>query len=69
MSYKKIKFIKKDIRKYKTYEKYFKNVDLVFHLAALADVVPSIKNPEEYFSTNVDGTLNILRACRKHKVK
>ena len=33
-SYKKIKFIKKDIRKYKTYEKYFKNVDLVFHLAA-----------------------------------
>ncbi len=68
-SYKKIKFIKKDIRKYKTYEKYFKNVDLVFHLAALADVVPSIKNPEEYFSTNVDGTLNILKACRKHKVK
>ena len=68
-SFKRITFIKKDIRNFKTYEKYFKKVDLVFHLAAIADVVPSIKNPEEYFYTNVQGTLNVLKACRKHKVK
>ena len=68
-SIKKIKFIKKDIRNYQALEKYFKKVDIVFHLAALADIVPSIKNPEEYFSTNVQGTFNVLRACRKYKIK
>ncbi len=64
----KIKFIKKDIRNYKAINKYFKNIDCVFHLAALADIVPSIDNPDDYFSTNVTGTFNILKACRKYKV-
>ena len=41
-------------------DKYFKGIDVVFHLAALADIVPSINNPEKYFNTNVKGTLNIL---------
>ena len=36
--------------------------DWVFHLAALADIVPSIQHPEPYFRTNVDGTFNILTA-------
>lgn len=35
----------------------------VFHLAALADIVPSIQNPEGYFRANVDGTFNLLRAA------
>lgn len=66
---KKIKFFEKDIGEYKNISKYFKNVDVVFHLSALADIVPSIKNPENYFNTNVKGTLNVLRACVKNKVK
>jgi UDP-glucose 4-epimerase len=48
-------------------EKYFKNIDWVFHLAALAAIVPSINHPLEYYHTNVDGTVNILEICRKSK--
>ncbi len=47
----------------------FENVDWVFHLAALADIVPSIEKPREYFETNVDGTFNVLEASKKAKVK
>lgn len=44
-------------------------IDYVFHLAGLADIVPSINNPADYFLTNVFGTLNILEAARKAGVK
>lgn len=47
----------------------FEGVDVVFHLAACAEVDPSIKNPIPFHNTNVNGTLNVLMACRKHKVK
>ena len=43
--------------------------DGVFHLAARAGVRPSIANPRLYFSTNMDGTLNLLEACRHHSVR
>jgi len=39
-------------------------VDWVIHLAALADIVPSIQNPDGYFRANVDGTFNVLQAAR-----
>ena len=39
--------------------------DQVFHFAARAGVRPSIVNPRLYVSTNIDGTLNLLEACRK----
>ncbi len=45
------------------------NFDGVFHLAARAGVRPSIANPRLYFSTNMDGTLNLLEACRHNAVK
>ncbi len=41
----------------------------VFHLAALADIVPSIQNPEGYYDTNVTGTFNVLQAARAVGVK
>ena len=47
----------------------FKGVDWVFHLAALADIVPSIQHPEAYFRANVDGTFNVLQACIKADAK
>ena len=66
----KIKFVKLDISKNsKKLENLFKGVDQVFHLAALADIVPSINDPIKYYNTNVTGTLNILNACKKNKVK
>lgn len=40
----------------------------VFHLAALADIVPSIQRPEEYYRSNVAGTFTILEAARSHGV-
>ncbi|MDA9162029.1 GDP-mannose 4,6-dehydratase [Candidatus Pelagibacter ubique] len=66
---KKLKIIKSDISKYIKIEKHFKNVDKVFHLAALADIVPSIEDPYSYFDSNVLGTLNVLRASLKYKIK
>ena len=49
--------------------KEFKSVNWVFHLAALADIVPSIQMPEAYFNANVIGTLNVLQACLKHNIE
>lgn len=46
-------------------ERYFSDVDYVFHLASLADIVPSIKNPDEYFHSNVVGTMKVLQASRQ----
>lgn len=43
---------------------YFEGVDWVFHLAALADIVPSIQRPLDYHHANVDGTVAVLEACR-----
>lgn len=42
----------------------FPRVDWVFHLAGLADIVPSIEKPDLYFQTNVQGTLNVLECAR-----
>ncbi len=47
----------------------FENADWVFHLAALADIVPSIVNPSKYLKANVQGTWNVLEASRKAGVK
>ena len=65
----KIKVFNRDIRNYNSIKNLFKNVDYVFHLAALADIVPSIENPDDYYSTNVQGTYNVLKASVKNKVK
>ena len=43
----------------------FAGVDWVFHLAALADIVPSIQRPLEYHRANVDGTIAVLEAARE----
>ena len=41
----------------------FDGVDWVFHMAALADIVPSIQRPGDYFHSNVDGTFSVLQAA------
>lgn len=48
---------------------HFSGVDTVFHLAALADIVPSIDRPRDYLDVNVLGTCNILEFSRKNYVK
>ena len=42
----------------------FDKVDWVFHLAALADIVPSVENPTAYHEANVTGTFRVLEAAR-----
>ena len=66
---KKVKIIKIDISQNKKLDRYFKGVDYVFHLAGLADIVPSIENPDKYFKSNVIGTFNVMQAAKKAKVK
>lgn len=43
--------------------------EYVFHLAALADIVPSIVDPLSYFASNVSGTINLLESSRKFDIK
>lgn len=50
----------------KNYRKY--SFDEVIHIAAMAGVRPSIKNPVLYQEVNLIGTMNLLEACRKHNV-
>ena len=64
-----VKIIKDDISNSKNLEKYFKGADYIFHLAALAEVIPSIKNPKKYFKNNVIGTLKVVEAAKKVNIK
>ncbi len=48
---------------------HFQDAEWVFHLAALADIVPSMQRPLEYFRANVDGTASVLEAARETGVK
>ncbi len=50
-------------------EKVFTGAEHVYHLAARADIVPSIQEPEEYYRSNVDGTFSVLQAALKANVK
>lgn len=47
----------------------FEGVEWVFHLAALADIVPSIQRPLAYHKANVDGTIAVVEAARSAEVK
>lgn len=58
-----------DICDEKFIEPLFEGVTWVFHLAALADIVPSIQKPDEYFHSNVDGTFSVLKAAQKANIK
>jgi UDP-glucose 4-epimerase len=50
-------------------EPHLAGADWVFHLAALADIVPSIERPEDYHRANVDGTVSVLEAARRGGVR
>lgn len=62
-------FHRVDIRDREALPYCFEKVDTVYHLAALADIVPSIEKPEAYFTTNVDGTFNVVEAARAAGVR
>jgi UDP-glucose 4-epimerase len=47
----------------------FEGIDWVFHLAARADIVPSIQMPLVYHRANVNGTISVLEAAKEQGVK
>ena len=65
----KIEFFSGDIRDSNGVREAMKEVDIVFHLAALIAIPFSYHSPDSYIDTNVKGTLNIIQAARDNKVK
>lgn len=56
---------RRDIRSFAAGDKIFKDAKYVFHFAGVGDIVPSIEQPIEYMSTNVQGTVHMLE-CARH---
>ncbi|MBS1625850.1 MAG: GDP-mannose 4,6-dehydratase [Bacteroidetes bacterium] len=63
-------FIEGDIRDTTVVDSILENnkIDIVIHLAAKAGVRPSMENPLNYISSNVEGTTNLLESMRRHGV-
>jgi UDP-glucose 4-epimerase len=56
-------FVEGDVRDAKAVREAVKDVEAVFHLAAVTSVPFSVERPFETFQVNVDGTRNLLEAC------
>lgn len=65
----KIKFVIGDVRNYNSINEAMKNVDYVFHAAALKQVPSCDFYPSEAIKTNINGTENVLNASIANKVK
>ena len=66
---KKLEIVLGDVRDYKSTLDLVKKTDYVFHLAALISIPYSYNAPYSFFQTNVEGTYNLLEACRVTKKK
>ncbi len=64
-----VEFRKADIREFRPGDKLFEGARFVFHFAGIGDIVPSIENPTEYMSVNVQGTVHMLECARAAKVE
>lgn len=60
-----LRVVEADVNDIKKIKPFFKGAAFVFHLAALADIVPSIVNPLSYHRSNVDGTISVLETVRE----
>mgnify|MGYP000501121779 CR=1 FL=1 len=58
-----------DIRDLKSMKRYVDDVDVIFHLAALTDVVESEVKKDEYWNVNVMGTENVLKIAKDVSAK
>ncbi|MFH0897113.1 MAG: SDR family oxidoreductase [Candidatus Bathyarchaeota archaeon] len=69
MKDKNFKFSRRDIRGGKSISKMFREVDAVLHEAAQVSINKSVEDPITTNDINVNGTLNVLKACVDNKVK
>lgn len=58
-----------DVEDHESIRPLFAGIEWVFHLAALADIVPSIQRPLDYCSSNVAGTQSVVEAARLEGVQ
>jgi len=65
----KVEFVEADISDFDKILPIFKDKDIIFHLAALADIVPSIVEPRKYYNSNVMGTMCVVEAARLSGVR
>jgi UDP-glucose 4-epimerase len=65
----KLTIVKADVAEPETYAKHFKDAKALFHVAALADIVPSIQRPMDYYRANVTGTAAVMECARHAGVK
>lgn len=63
-----VDFVRGDICDASLVNRNVKDVNWVFHLAALTSVPFSVENPQLTYDTNVTGTLNLLASCARQKV-
>jgi len=64
-----LEFIEGDIRDAGLADNCIQGVDAVVHLAAIASVQASMEDPVRTHQVNFDGTLNLLEASRRHRIK
>lgn len=64
-----VTFLETDLSRKGPWQEEVRKSDWVVHLAALADIVPSIQKPADYIEANVLGTTHLLDACRESRVK
>lgn len=63
-----LKYVVGDVRDYDKVYNTLKNIESVFHLAAIKHVPICEEQPEEAIHTNINGTLNIIKACSRLKI-
>lgn len=61
------KYLNYDIRYIEDYSA-FGQFDIVYHLAAIARIQPSFKDPESYFTTNANATMKIAKWCSENNI-
>ncbi len=62
-------FLEGDIGSYEFWGNVPQKPEIIFHLAAKAGVLPSIKNVEEYIKTNINGTQQVLEYMKNNAVQ
>ena len=63
------RFVKASVTDRNAMMELFAGAGRVFHLAALADIVPSVENPDLYYNANVNGSYSVAEAARHHGVR
>ena len=66
---KKLKVFFGDVRDESFLDNHFKDVKIVYHLAALISIPHSYNSYSSYVDTNIVGTKNVLTLSKKYKLK